>query len=394
MPNATYRRFIGVARELGHSGLAANAAAAATSIVVNNATGFSATSKVTIYDGANTEVVTASALTGTTLTVGALAHAHSAGCIVTTVGTASAGPSAWAPVTKFDPKDDRTRMVDAGWRGSVAASFGLIDGVASSDVSISGDFFPDTTPFFLLGVLGAVDFTAGTPNTHLGALKNTGTTMPSYLQLTDVYLPNVASGVVRQYSVRMTDFSLTFTADGMLSWDATASGDASGLVALPTSSFSTVVPLPAYVGVIQVGGVFTPLIVDGSIDWKRDPDIINNVDGNQSPYDVFLGPLDVTGKIQVIAEDETFLIDFENNTQPSLDLLFSNGLTGASLLSMEVFFNQIGFPDGSPDGSKDHLEFALDFQAIANSTDANTSGGGLSPGRVTVKNTLPTATYG
>ena len=394
MPNASYRRAVGIARELGHSALAAAITAGATSIPLVSATGFVATSKITIYDGSNTEVVTASALVGTTLTTGATANAHSAGCVVTTVGTSSAGPTTYAPVTKFDPKDNRTRLNDAGWRAAVAQSFGLIDGVASSDISLSGDFFPDTTPYLLIGMLGAVDFTGGTPNTHLAALKNTGTTAPSYLQLTDLYLPNVGAGVTRQYSARMTDFTLNFTADGMLSWDATASGCPSGLVALPTVSVPSTVPLAAYIGLLKIGGTLTPLIVDGSIDWKRDPDIINNVDGNTAPYDVFVGPLDVTGKIQVIAEDETFLTYFEANTQPSFELLFGNGIVGAGLLSLDCFFNQIGFIDGSPDMGKAHLEYAMDWRAIANLTDGNVAGTGYSPGRVTVKNSLATGTYG
>lgn len=394
MPNATYRRFEGIARELGHTALAANVAAAATSITLQSATGFVATSKITIYDGLLTEVVTASALVGNVATISATANQHTAGCVVTTVGTASAGPAAYAPVKTFDPKDDRTRLQDQGWRGVPAVTFGLIDGVASSEASIGGDYFPDTSPYFLIALLGAVDFTAGSPNTHLGALKCGGDTQPSYLQLTDIYLPNVASGVCRQYSVKVTDFTLSFTADGMLSWTASVTGYASGTVALPTSNFSATVPLAAWVGTIKIGGVLTPLIVDGSIEWKRDVDIINNVDGNQAPYSVFLGPLDVTGKVQVIAEDETWLTYYEANTQPSIELLFSNNLAAGALQSLDVFFNQIGFPDGAPDGSKDHLEYALDFEAIANATDANTSGGGMSPGRVTVKNTLATGTYG
>src|SRR5581483_1796324 len=102
--------------------------AGATTINLSDPTGFTGTSKVTIYDGANTEVVTASSLAGNVLTVGATANAHPNLCLVTTVGAASAGPTDFIAVTKFDPADSVAMLEDKGWRGSQVEAYDLVAG--------------------------------------------------------------------------------------------------------------------------------------------------------------------------------------------------------------------------------------------------------------------------
>jgi hypothetical protein len=397
MPQATYRRFIGIARELGRSSLAAATNVGATSLTLNLpiSGAFTATSKITIYDGANTEVVTASAWAPGTgvLTVGATANAHGPGCLVTTVGAASAGPSDYIPVTKFDPFDNVTLLEDNGWRGSVGMPYDLISGIRHGEIDISGDVFPDTYGYYIGGVLGDVTFTASTPNTHAIALKNSGDTQPSTFQLTDVYLPNVGTGVVRQYgSVVFSEVTLKFTAEGMLSYDAKAMANASGLVALPTASFSAIVPLPTYVGSVTVNSVVSPLLVDGQVSIKRNVEVIHNIDGSPDPYKVWAGEATVDGNLTVITEDETFLNYYLNNTKPPLDLNFSTG-SGASLLGVRYHLNKCGLKNGKPNASKSHLEHTFDLTGVMNTTDAGASGG-YSPCKVTLSNAKATGTFG
>src|SRR5512146_1088920 len=66
-----------------NSELTASVAVGGTSISVLDATGFRVGDNVELPDAVNTETVTISAVSGTTLTVSALAHAHAAGVQVT-----------------------------------------------------------------------------------------------------------------------------------------------------------------------------------------------------------------------------------------------------------------------------------------------------------------------
>ena len=393
MPTATYSRYIGIARELGRSTLSAAVAGGATTLNLNTIQGtFANTAKITIYDGANTEVVTASAIAGQVVTVSATLHPHGAGCLVTTVGTASAGPTDFIPVTKFDPFDNPTRLIDAGWRGAPAAEFDTVDGVRHGEIDISGDVFPDTFGYFASGMLGDVVFTSGTPNTHAISALNSGSQQPTTWQLTDVYLAN-SSVTTRQYgSCMFSELTTKFTAEGMLSYDTKALSYASGTVSKPTASFSSVVPLPAFTGIATIGGTVTPLIVDGTVSIKRSVNPIPNLSGSPNPYLVWGGPLTVDGNLAYIAEDETALNYTLNVTKPSVDLNFSTG-SGASLLGVKFHMNKCDHDTTKPDASKDQMMFASTFKGLPNTTDAGASGG-YSQIKVTLSNTKPTATYG
>lgn len=393
MPNATFRRFIGVARELGSTTLQGAVSAAGTSLTLVDPTGFSSTSKVTIYDGDNTEIVTASALAGDVLTVGALAHDHGNGCLVTTVGTASAGPTAYIPVNKFDPKDNLNKMPDDGWRGSEVDNYGVILGSRSADLSIGGPAFPDSIGYLIAAVLGDVTFTGGTPNQHKLSVKNAGDGQGVNYQLTDVYLPNVGAGVARQYGgVQGSDITLNFNAaDSLLSFDFTGNAYASGKVAVPTASFSAVRPLASWTGVIKVNGVVSPMISDGSIEIKRPVNPIPII-GQQDPLRLFGGRYGATGKATVVALDETWLEYYINNTQLALDFMFSTG-SGASQVAINPHFSSARLTNSPPDASKDWLTYGVEWQAEGNTTDAGTSGG-YAPGSVTLFNSLATGTFG
>lgn len=394
MTTATYSRYIGIARELGRSTLAASVAGGATTLNLNTIYGtFAGTAKITIYDGANTEVVTASAVAGSVVTTSATAHAHPAGCLVTTVGTASAGPTDFIPVTKFDPLDNVNELVDAGMRGAPGTEYDLVPGVRHGEIDISGDVFPDTVGYFALGILGDVVFTSGTPNTHAGSLLNSGTTQPPTWQLTDIYLAAGGAVTTRQYgSAVFSEFTAKYTADGMLSYDAKAMSVASGVVAKPTASFSTVVPLPAYTGIVTIGGTATPLVVDGQVSIKRSVNPIPNLSGSPDPYLIWGGPVTVDGSLMAIAEDETFLNYYLNATKPTVDLNFFTG-SGASLLGVKFHMNKCAMDTSKPDASKDWMQFSSTFKGLLNTTDAGASGG-YSPIKVTVSNAKATGTFG
>src|SRR5882724_12550778 len=172
MPAASYASLLGVARETGTT-LAAAVAAGATTVTIVG-TGVPASSTIFIWDGPLSESKNVSAGGGTsTLTVAALTNAHPANVYITSQLTASLGPTDYIPLTSIEPEDMYAPLDDKGYRGSVGDVYNLVQGPAHSEFSLGGDVFADTIGYAIGGILGATDFTGGSPNIHAFAAKTT-----------------------------------------------------------------------------------------------------------------------------------------------------------------------------------------------------------------------------
>jgi hypothetical protein len=135
MPLATYRSFLGIAKDASATTLAAAVAAGATTITIVG-TGVPASSTVFIWDGPLSESKAVSAGGGTsTLTVAALTNAHPANVYITSQLTASVGPTDYIPLTSIEPEDMYTPLDDKGYRGSVGDVYNLVQGPAHSEFS-------------------------------------------------------------------------------------------------------------------------------------------------------------------------------------------------------------------------------------------------------------------
>lgn len=388
MPNPVYRSFLGVAKESTTTTLAASVAAGATSVTVVG-TGVAASTTIFIWDGPNSESRAVTAGGGTsTLTVAALTYAHSANCYVTAQLTASVGPTNYIPVTTLQPADHYDMLEDKGLRGSMGEIYNVVQGVRWSEISLAGDCFPDTIGFLLGGVFGATDFTGGTPNQHAFSVKNTGNGQPTSYTFYDFDVVNT-----RGYAgSKISELGFKFDATGLLTWSAKTMGFASGVVANPTSSFSAITPLPAWLGVATVGGTSNLLVTDGEVNIKRAVSKIDTHDGVQDPYSIFAGALTVDGKVTFVMEDDTQLLNYINNSQPSLDFTWSSG-TGASQTAITFHMTKAAYTTGQPERGKDYIALPVSFEGVYNATDATTSGAGLSPIKVTIKNSVATGSY-
>lgn len=74
------------------------------------------------------------------------------------------------PMTKFDPDDKVTYLVDAAMRGSMVETYGEYPGVIHAEIDMGGPVFPDTFPFLLNNILGDLVVT-GTATTPTGTLS-------------------------------------------------------------------------------------------------------------------------------------------------------------------------------------------------------------------------------
>jgi hypothetical protein len=310
-----------------------------------------------------------------------------------TRGTAVA-PTDFIPVMKdaLKPVDIVDPLYDTGLRGSNALNYNYIPGRTRSTVDFGGAVFADTVGYGIAGLLGSVATTgASAPFTHTISLFNSlasgGDVQPISYTLTDFYAVDVRSYPGCQFS----DFSLKFNADGMLEYDAKSTGWASETVSDPTPTFSTILPTPVWRGTVSVGGSTVATAMTGNIDMKRPATPIYGISATQDPYQVFLGPLEVTGKITFVMEDDSQLLNFLNNSQPALVFNWAYG-SGASEVQIQATLTKGAYTTGVIERGEDFVQVSVDFNAQANTTDDGASGG-FSPIKWVLKNAKPSGTY-
>jgi len=305
----------------------------------------------------------------------------------TTKGTAVTTPVAYIPVTAstVKPQDIYTPLFDEGLRGSLVKNYNYIQGRIHSTFDFGGPAFADTILYPIAGVLGEDVVTGSAPYTHTIALKNTTTTasdaQPAAYTLLDFYGANVRSWAGHQFS----DFSLKWSADGLLEYDAKSTGWQSATTSTPTPSFTTVLPTAVWYGTVSVGGTTISNNTMGNIDMKRPVTPIYGVANVQTPYQVFLGALEVTGKATFLMENDTQLTNYLTNTQPALVFNWTTG-TGATQTQIQATMTKGAYTLAVIERSKDFVEVVVDFNAQGNLTDAGTTG--YSPIKWVVKNAV------
>jgi hypothetical protein len=310
-----------------------------------------------------------------------------------TKGTAVA-PTDFIPVSKdsLKPVDIVDPLFDTGLRGSNVLNYAYIQGRTRSTVDYGGAVFADTVGYAIAGVLGSVATTgASAPFTHTISLFNSLTSnvdvQPISYTLTDFYAVDVRSYPGCQFS----DFSLKFNADGMLEYDTKTTGYSSELVSDPTPTFSTVLPTPVWRGTVSIAGSQVTTAMSGNIDMKRPATPIYGISNTQDPYQVFLGPLEVTGKITFVMENDSQLLNFLNNTQPAIVLNWSYG-TGAALVQLQATITKGAYTAGVIERGEDFVQVTIDLNGQSNTTDAGSSGG-YSPIKWVLQNAKATGTY-
>lgn len=293
-----------------------------------------------------------------------------------TKGTVVA-PTDFIPVAKdsLKPVDLIDPLYDTGLRGSNILNYNYIPGRKSSTVDFGGAVFADTVGYGIAGLLGSVATTGvSAPFTHTISLKNSlvsgADDQPISYTLTDFYAADVRSYPGCQFS----DFSLKFNADGMLEYDTKAMGFSSSAVADPAPTFSTVLPTPVWRGTVSIGGSPVADAMNGNIDMKRNVTPVYGIASTQDPYQVFLGPLEVTGKITFMMENDDELTRFLSNTQPAIVLNWAYG-TGATALQIQATITKGAYTAAVIERGDDFVTIAVDINGQGNTTDAGSTGG-------------------
>lgn len=304
-----------------------------------------------------------------------------------TFGT-SVPATAFIPVKTLSPSDKLTLLDDQGMRGSMVDVYDKIAGPVYSEYGWDGDVFPDTIGWALAGVLGDLTTTgAAAPFTHAFSTLNSGTGQPPSYTLSDYYTIST-----RQFAgIKVSELGFKFSGDGLLSYSAKATGLASATTTEPTPSYTAVPPLAGWTGAVSIGGSSAAFVVDGECTIKRPVTVINTSDGSQAPYALWSGPVSASGKLTLVMEDDTQYLNYLNNSKPSLDVNFSQG-AGAAAVQVKLHMTKAAFSGAEISRGKDYIELSVDYDALANTTDAGTSGG-YSPIKATLQNAVASGTY-
>lgn len=317
----------------------------------------------------------------------------------TTQGTPVA-MTATIPVEKFEPEDKPVWLDDKALRGSMVEAYGRQTGVIKTEFAMSGPVFGDTAGWLVGNLLGDLTTTgAADPFTHAFSTLNSGQGQPGSHTLTHFQGP-VASVGARQFpGACFSEITFKWNAETqLLTYDAKGSCWPSVIPGgAPVSAPSTVRPIASWRGELGIGGpasggtkVIT--VMDGEVTLKRALDVVFTTQLAQTPYIIQRGAVSVSGKLNFIAADETPYTTMLNNTQPQFQLVIGNGVVGAGKVALQIDCQNAAYATSKPDFGKAAVGYQTTFDAIANTTNAGTSGG-FSPVKVTLTNAVASGVY-
>lgn len=238
------------------------------------------------------------------------------------------------------------------------------------------------------------------PFTYAWSLLNSGGGQPPSHTLTHYLGPTASVGARAYPGFCMTGLDLKFNAESELlmwagkgvSWPsviAASTPTANGTSVKPIASWSTTVGI----GGPASGGTLVNTVVDGEINIVRQSVPWFTATGLQTPYIIQRGELNVAGKLNFGAvSDESALLYMLNNTQPQLQLVTTNGLTGANLITVQTDIQIAAFTVADPENTKTAVGYQDTFEAVFNTTNAGGSGG-MSPIKITVTCAVAPGTF-
>ena len=201
----------------------------------------------------------------------------------------------------------------------------------------------------------------------------------------------------------MSEITLTGNAEKLLDWSgkAVCAARSPAGSAIGTANVSTVVPYPSWrtttgIGGVASGGTQVKNIAEHSVTLTRAVKAYNTEQGSQQPYIIARGKQSNTGKFTIApAIDDSSMIAFLANTQPQLQFVSSNGLTGTSLVSVQVDIILAAYDTDDINDSSELFGFDVSFKpqhtaATAGGISTTGASGGKGAVKVTLTNAIPT----
>lgn len=251
-----------------------------------------------------------------------------------------------------------------------------------------------STPLRLTHTGSTTITTVVAPFTHVFTLLNSATGQPVTHTMTH-YQGLSATTLARVYPYWCAS-ELTFTIDSQKLFEHAAKGTSilSTIAgSAPTNTLSGTAAQPAWRTLVGIAGpasggtlISDPLSFELSITRKLKP--LYTLSGQQAPFIIGRAGLAMSAKMTQLAQSETPLLNMLNNVQPQLQVVVTNGGTGASLLSCTFDLQQAAYKTTKLN-AQDEIQYDTDISPINNNTNVGNSGG-FGPGKVTLINAVPT----
>ncbi|AEW92935.1 hypothetical protein SCATT_05640 [Streptantibioticus cattleyicolor NRRL 8057 = DSM 46488] len=238
------------------------------------------------------------------------------------------------------------------------------------------------------------------PYTYAWSLLNSGSGQPVSHTLTHYLGPTATTGARQYPGASLSELVLQFNAESeLLKWTGKGSAWPSvPATTLPPANPTSTLPIASWrttvgIGGPAAGGTLVNTVTDGEVTIKRELGVYYTTTGVPTPYVIQRGGLSVEGKLNFGAvSDESALLYMLNNTQPQVQIISSNGLSGASLCVVQLDMQIAAFTTAEAETSKTAVGYQDEFKALFNTSNAGGSGG-MSPIRVSVTNNVPPNTY-
>jgi hypothetical protein len=304
------------------------------------------------------------------------------------------------PVDSFQPEPNVTALDNKALYGDMAELHGRTQGPIHESFSFSGPMFPDAIGYFLKNILGdQTESGASAPFTHAFSLLNSGTGQPTSLTIVHQNLLAATTGQRYYPGCCLSELTLKGNADSEfvtveakgMSWPSSP---------VPTTavvpSFTAVTPIPFWKFALGVGGTTVGAPNKKAREWSltitRALRVENTAQNSQNPFIIQRGAVGMAGSLTfTVPSDETELLYLLNNTQPQIQLLGSQG-AAAALTSLQIDHQLAAWDTAKEKLDEEAIGFDVTYVAIANTTNAGTSGG-YSPGKITIQNAVALATY-
>lgn len=315
-------------------------------------------------------------------------------------GTLPASGAVYLPVLTPAIVPNQVFLRDSAMKGSPVVTYDMIQGVRHDELDAKYPLYADTFPNLLVAILGSSDTVVGVaaPYTHTIGLLNaaaSGSQPPSY-SLLGFDGANYFTMTGSQMQSLDLSFSSEQTADAAVKWIGNPYVSAtSAPTPFTSTSFSTEAMVPGWSVSVSVAGSNLAYIASGNVKLERKTAPIFTV-GNQSPFQNFAGPLQVTGKFMGLVNSNADAwstgasAEALTRSPQVIVVTFTdpNDLGGASQHSIALTMSSVQLEKPKRTVGKEYVEIEAEFEARANATDAIS---GYAPVKTVTTNSTPAA---
>jgi hypothetical protein len=276
----------------------------------------------------------------------------------------------WPPMDTPQLTPNQTYLEDKDLRGSPVEIYDIVMGVRDDTMEWKGSVHCDSFPNLLRAALGSTDVKTGTvaPFTHTIGLLNAATTAsqpPSYtLQYFNGFNCQQIAGA------QCVDLTIDFTAMDAVKYTVKFQGQPFTVITTPVTeayNFTDRI-IPAWNNTLTLASVANTILVAGSLTIGRGTLPIQTQDGTQGPAVEFAGPCKVSGKLTfLVVTSEAIMADALASPGIATVIAFTDP---SSTHSIALTMTKCQFKNPKYTTGKTYLEVDVDFEGVANSTDA------------------------